>query len=254
MARLLLFGVLHKELLLIYLSKASKIESASNNNFLAALRSFLKQHRKRKKKYYRSTILFFLEMLYSVKSPFYHGYETNFPQSTDLCFQSNQIRMDVRIGYIYWYFHFKDKNTSGQHIYTSSAKIYFYKAPTFLFASHNRTWAKRKCYLVLKQRKLLKANTFNKWKVALFGIFLDHTSLCNYICRLCEHLNQRTKSNYAILSILIFMFNEYNSIIQIYPSLWLNSLFKKNALKYNCSFKEFKRWCTKKKSWSTVSI
>lgn len=117
-ARLLLFGVLHKELLLIYLSKASKIESASNNNFLAALRSFLKQHRKRKKKYYRSTILFFLEMLYSVKSPFYHGYETNFPQSTDLCFQSNQIRMDVRIGYIYWYFHFKDKNTSGQaHLY-----------------------------------------------------------------------------------------------------------------------------------------
>lgn len=84
---------------------SSKTESACSNNFLTALCSFLKQHRKRKKTYYRSIPHFFLELLYSIKSPFYDGYQTIFPQSTDLFFQSNQIRMDIRIGYVYWYFH-----------------------------------------------------------------------------------------------------------------------------------------------------
>lgn len=66
-----------------------------------------------------------------------------------------------------------------------NVKMYFYKTPTFLFASHNKTWTKNQCHL--KLRGLIKANTLH-WNVSLFGISLDHTSLCNYICSLCELL------------------------------------------------------------------
>lgn len=130
--------------------------------------------------------------------------------------------------------------------------MFFCKTPMFLFAFHNETLTKKQCYWKLRLRRLVKANTLNR-NVSLFGSCQQSTH--HFATMFAAFLNFLTKEqnlHEALLSILLFVHSKsIYSIIQVYPSSWLNSLFKKNALKSNYFFKETS---SKKKPWSTASI